>query len=167
MIQDGKLDEAISTIKDLTQKNGITSVDLSDRYYKLLKMKKRTPEMLEHGIKHLDLLASDNNKPKAVEVYSECRKLEPKFLPSPLFLLKLAGWLNEAGKTKEAVGIYNRLVKAYPKNHLAPKAYFRAAQIINDRLMNPEKAKKILNSLISKYPDNEIVPHVKNYMANM
>jgi tetratricopeptide (TPR) repeat protein len=167
MIQDGNLDEAISAIKDMTRKDGIASVDLSDRYYKLLKMKKRTSEMLEHGINHLDLLAADNNKPKAVEVYTECRKIEPKFLPSPVFLLKLAGWLNEAGKTKEAVGIYNSLVKAYPKNHLTPKAYFRAAQIIHDRLMNPEKARKILNSLISKYPDNEIVPHVKNYIANM
>ena len=167
MIQDGKLDEAISAIKDMTRKDGITSVDLSDRYYKLLKMKKRTSEMLEHGINHLDLLAADNNKPKAVKVYTECRKIDPKFLPSPVFLLKLAGWLNEAGKTKEAVGIYNSIVKAYPENQLAPKAYFRAAQIIHDRLMNPEKARKILNSLISKYPDNEIVPHVKNYIANM
>jgi hypothetical protein len=33
--------------------------------------------------------------------------------------------------------------------------------------MDPEKARKILKGLISKYPDNEIVPHVKNYIANM
>jgi len=47
------------------------------------------------------------------------------------------------------------------------KSYFRAAQIFNDRLMKPEKAKRILNGLIKKYPDHEMLPQIENYLASM
>jgi TolA-binding protein len=62
----------------------------------------------------------------------------------------VAGWLNETGKTKAAVAVYNLIVKSYPENSLVPKAYFRIAQIFNDRVMNTEKAKKVLSVIKTK-----------------
>jgi tetratricopeptide (TPR) repeat protein len=167
LIQDGKLDEAISQIKQMTKSQGIKGVNLSERYYNLLKMKKRTEEMVEYGDKHLDLLVAENNKSKALQVYAECLKLRPDFLPGADALFKLGGWLNENGKTKPALGLYNRLIKEYPQNPIVPKTYFRVAQIFHDRLMNIEKARKMLGALKSKYPEHDIIPHVENYLANI
>ena len=113
------------------------------------------------------MLAGQNEKTRALEVYAECRALDPKFLPSAGALFKLGGWLNETGKTEAAVGTYNRLVKAYPDSPMLPKAYFRAAQIFNDRLMNPDRARKILKGLLNKYPDHEIAPQIKNYLSSI
>ena len=67
----------------------------------------------------------------------------------------------------EAIGAFSKLTKAYPQDPLVPKSYFRAAQIFNDRLMNPEKAKKILNGLVKKYPDHDIIPFVQRYLLQM
>jgi tetratricopeptide (TPR) repeat protein len=167
LIQDGKLDEAIATIKQMTAASGILGVNLGERYYTLLKMKKRKADLLRHAVDYLDLLAGQNEKAKALDVYSECRTLNPQFLPTATALFKLGGWLNESGKTKEAVRTYNRLVKAYPDSPMLPKAYFRAAQIFNDRLMNPDRARKILIGLLNKYPDHEIAPQVKNYLSSI
>ena len=167
LIQDGKLDEAISLIKKLTQQQPICGVDLSERYYNLLKMRKRKAELLAHGVNHLDILADKNQKNKAIAVFSECRKLDNKFLPAADPLFKLAGWLNETGKTKAAVAVYNLIVKSYPENSLVPKAYFRVAQIFNDRLMSTGKAKKVLSVIKTKYPDHDIVPHVDNFLARL
>jgi tetratricopeptide (TPR) repeat protein len=167
MIQDGKLDEAIATIKQMTAAAGILGVNLGERYYTLLKMKKRKDDLLRHAVDYLDLLAGQSEKAKALDVYNECRALNPDFLPTATALFKLGGWLNESGKTKDAVGTYNRLVKAYPDSPLLPKAYFRAAQIFNDRLMNPDRARKILKGLLNKYPDHEIAPQIKNYLASI
>jgi tetratricopeptide (TPR) repeat protein len=167
LIQEGKLDEAISVIKNLTQQQAICGVDLSERYYNLLKMRKRNVELLEYGVKHLDILTDKNQKNIAIAVFSECRKLDNKFLPAADPLFKLAGWLNETGKTKAAVAVYNLVVKSYPENSLVPKAYFRVAQIFNDRLMNSEKAKKVLSVLKQKYPDHDIMPHVENFLARL
>ena len=167
LIQDGKLDEAIEVIKQMTEAQGIKGVNLSERYYNLLKMKKRTKEMVEHGAKHLDLVVAEKNKDKAIKVYAECLKVQPDFLPGADTLFNLGSWLNETGKTKPALGVYNRLIKEYPQNPIIPKAYFRVALIFQDRLMNPEKARKMLGALKSKYPEHDIIPVVENYLANI
>ena len=44
---------------------------------------------------------------------------------------------------------------------------FRVAQIFHDRLMNTDKARKMLGALKSKYPEHDIIPHVENYLANI
>ena len=166
LIQEGRLDEAIATIKTMTR-GEFTSLEVSERYYNLLKMQKRAAELVEHGVTHLDLLAKGNQKDAAMKVFAQCRKLNPKFQPTAESFYKIGEWFNAAGKSKEALAMYNRLVKCYPGNALVPKAYFRAAQIFHDRLMNPDKARKILNSLMDKYPNHDIEPQVRNYMANM
>jgi B-box zinc finger/Tetratricopeptide repeat len=167
LIQEGKLDEAIALIIEMTAVTGIQGIKLSERYYTLLKMKKKIPQLLEHAGYYLDMLAADNKKTQALRVYIECRKIKTDFLPNASSLFKLAGWLNEMGKSKEAIATYNRLVKEYPDHRLVPKAFFRVAQIFQDRLMSPDNARKILTGVKNKYPDNEIIPHVDNFLANL
>jgi tetratricopeptide (TPR) repeat protein len=167
LIKEGKLDEAIALIKQMTHQQPISGIELSERYYNLLKMRKRTAELLEHGIPHLDLLTAQNQKNKAIAVYTECRTMAANFLPSANALFKLAGWLNESGKTKAAVAVYNTLAKSYPDNPLVPKAYFRIAQIFHDRLMNKEQAKKALDLLLRKYPNHDIVPQAESFLARI
>jgi tetratricopeptide (TPR) repeat protein len=167
LIQEGKLDEAIEQIMQMTQDEGIKGVNLSERYFNLLKMRKRTKELLEHGASHLGLLIAENDKNKALKVYAECAKLQPDFLPDADVLFKLGGWVNEIGKVKPALGIYNRLIKEYPQDPLVPKTYFRVAQLFHDRLMNPDKARKMLGALIQRYPDHDIISIAENYLANI
>jgi len=167
LIQEGKLDEAIATIQKMTLHQGIKGINLSERYYTLLKMKKRQADLLEHGVGHLDKLTDKNQKTKALAVFSECRKMDTNFLPAADALFKLAGWVNETGKTQAAVSLYNLLVKSYPQHPLVPKSYFRIAQLFHDGLMKTDKAKKILSALQMKYPQHEIMPHVENFIARL
>ena len=167
LIQEGKLDEAISVIQKMTLHQEIKGINLSERYYMLLKMKKRRAKMLAHGVNHLDKLTDKNQKIKGLAVFSECRKIDAGFLPTAGALFKLAGWLNETGKTQAAVSVYNLLVKSYPQHPMVPKAYFRIAQLFHDGLMKTDKAKKILSALQMKYPEHEIMPHVENFLARL
>ena len=167
LIQEGKLDEAIAMIQKMTVHQGIKGINLSERYYTLLKMKKRQRDLLEHAVSHLDKLAENKQKNKAIAVFGECRQMEPNFRPAADALFKLAGWFNESGKTQAAVSLYNLLVKSYPQHPIVPKAYFRIAQLFHDSLMKTDKAKKILNSLQMKYPEHEITPHVENFLARL
>lgn len=166
MIKEGKLDDAISLIKSETL-GAITALGLAERYYNLLKLKKQTPDMLEHGKEYLDLLAKGNQKAKLVQVYSECISKDPNFTAKPTTLLKAASYLNEAGKHEESLEAYSRFIKANPENPLVPKAYFLASNIFNEKLKNPGKAKKILRNLIEKYPNHDIIPHAQRYLSEM
>lgn len=167
LIQDGELDEAITLIQQRSRQEGIKGSNLSERYYNLLKMRKRTKDLIKHGVKHLEILAAANERNKALLAFAECRKIYPKFLPEAPALFKLGDWMNETGKTKEAVSLYNLLIKSHADSPLVPKAYFRAAQIFNDRLMSTDKARKILNLVKAKYPSHEIVPKVDSYLAHI
>jgi len=167
LIKEGKLDEAIELIKTMTAQQPISGLNLSERFYNLLKMRKQSADLLEHGVAHLDLLTSENQKSKAIAVFTECRTADSSFMPTASALFKLAGWLNETGKTKAAVAVYNTLAKSYPDNSLVPKAYFRIAQIFHDRLMNKDQAKKVLGLLLKRFPNHEIVPQAENFLARL
>ena len=167
LITEGGLDEAITIIEDMTREDGISDLTLSERYFNLLKMKKRTSELLKHCVTHLHLLAEVNRKAEACEIYRFCLAKDNSFTPTPYTLFKLAGWLNEGGNSKEAINTYNRFTKAYPEDQLIPKAYFRAAQIFYDRFMDTSRARRILTGLIEKYPDHKIAIQAKNYLEHM
>ena len=167
MIHEGKLDEAIEFIRKATADNGFNSLALSERYLNLLKLRKRKTEFLEHSVPHLGLLTERNEKTKSCDLYLQCITADSKFVPDPTSLFKIGGWLNETGKIKESVAAFNKLVKVYPNDGLVPKAYFRAAQVFYDRLMNPERARKILNGLLQKYPDHEIIPQIRTYLEHI
>ena len=166
LIKEGNLDDAISLIKNETE-GVISDVNLAERYFNLLKIKQITPEMLRHGKAYLELLAKTDKKDKLCEVYSECISRQPEFTISPSTTFKVASSLIEAGNPKGAIGAYNRFIKANPKNPLIPKAYFLAANVINEQMRNPHKAIKILKGLIKTYPNHDIIPYVQNYIKQI
>jgi len=166
LIKEGRTDDAILFIKGET-KGKITNPDLAERYFNLLKIKEQIPDLLKHGKSYMDLLAKKDQKEKLCEVYSECLSRDPGLTPNASTLLKVAGCLNEAGDPKKSIDAYNRFIKANPKSPLTPKAYFLASNILNEKLKNPRKASGILNGIIKKYPDHEIIPHVKKYLGQI
>jgi tetratricopeptide (TPR) repeat protein len=167
LIKEGEIDKAISVIKEETGEGEITDPELAERYFKLLNIKGPVEDMLEHGGRYLDMLAKANKKETLCEVYLECLSKNAGFTPAPATLIKIAGSLNETGRPKEAVQTYNKFVKSNPKSNLVPKAYFLGSNIINEKFKNPRKASTILNGLIKKYPDNEIVPYAERYLKQM
>jgi TolA-binding protein len=82
-------------------------------------------------------------------------------------MFRVANCLNEAGNPKGAVNTYNRFIKASPRDPFIPKAYFLAANIINEKLKNPSQAAGILKRLIKAYPNHEITPHVEKYLRQI
>ena len=167
MIQEGKLEEAADFIRNQTASGDITNLELSERYHTLLKKTKRRQDYMSHCINHLELLGQANQKMKTCQLFAKCLAADKKFMPSAETLFKIGSWLNESGKIKAAIGTYSRLSKAYPDDALVPKAYFRTAQIFNDRLMKPDKAKKILEVIMNKFPDHEIVPKARAYLEHL
>jgi len=79
------------------------------------------------------------------------------FVPSMIILLVTTGSLIHA---------LNPVVFVGPAFRIGG-AYFRVAQVFNDRLMSTEKAKKVLSVIKTIYPDHDIMPHVDNFLARL
>ncbi len=164
--QEGKIDEAISMIKK-DAKEVEPDVHLVECYYNLLKIKQLTPEILKHGRTYLDFLEKEGDPDKCCEVYLECLAKDPGFTPNAPALIKIMGYLNDAGKSKEAIEAANRFIKANPKHEAIPNAYFLVAMIFNEKIKNTRKASDILKFLIKKYPGHEIASRAKTYLREM
>ena len=167
LVQEGDLDGAIALIEQRVEIREIDDPILSERYVGLLKMQKQNQKLLDYAPRHLELTVRAGSKKEAVELYTHCLCLDKTISPKALILFKIAGWLNESEKGKEAVLALNTLIKQYPQDNMVPKAYYRAAQIFNERLKNAGQAKKILNGLIRKFPDHEITGFAKTYLKGL
>ncbi|GBC63068.1 hypothetical protein DENIS_4057 [Desulfonema ishimotonii] len=167
-LKEGNFDEALCLIEASADGNGVVrDPQIAGRYFKLLALKKRTPQMLAHGKTWLEQLVRADEKGKACQVYLSCAAADKAFVPSAQALFKLGSWLREAGKNKAAIAAYNRFVKAYPTAPTVPTACFRAAEIFHGKLNNTPKARQLLTGLVKKYPDHDIIPFVREYLNHL
>lgn len=167
LTREGKLDEALAYIKETTAESGIVSSVLLERYYNLLKMRKHTKEMVSHGLKYLNRLIKNNLKTKACQVYIDCATADKAFKPTARDLAKVGAWLNQENKVKASINAHSRLINFYPENRLVPKTYLLLAKIYNEKMNNKTKSKAILNILIKKFPDHDIITHAKQYIQQL
>jgi len=167
LVQEGELEKAIAEIERSVEVLEIEDLDLSERYAGLLKMQQQDAKLLDFAPRHLELTVRAGKKKEALALYLHCVRLDKTFSPQALVLFKIASWLNESEKGKEAIFALNTLIKQYPDDTLVPKAYYRAAQIFNERLKNGGQAKKILNGLIRKFPDHDITGFAKTYLKGL
>jgi TolA-binding protein len=166
-IQDGEHQKAILEIEQAMAGQQITHPQLSHRYFMLLALTGASEKLAADGPALLELLLRGNCRSEAIEAYLKGMAVNPGFTPSAAALFKLGSWLNDAGKSNQAIGAFNNLTKAHPRDPLVPKAYFRAAQILNDRLQKPEKARRILRGLRKHYASHDIIPFVERYLEQM
>lgn len=167
LVKEGDLNAALAAIQNATRTQGIQGLPLSERCFNLLKVLKRSKEMAAYAPQHLTRLVAANQRAKALEVYLFCQEQDRDFTPDAATLLKLGGMFSEAGKGKEAIAAFSRFTKAYPTHPSAPIAYYRAAQVFNDRLMDPARSKQILQAVIKNYPGHEVIPQVQGYLASI
>jgi len=163
LLKEGDHNGALEHIQTELSPDQIHNLPLSERYFKLMVLKNRVPEMVTYGAHHLQLLAEHDQSHQAREVYQECIKADYGFAPDPLTLFKVAGWSN----AEMAVETYNRLARYHPHSDLVPKAFLRSAQLFHDRFLDAEKAIKLLHEIISHFPDHEILPRVKKYLKHI
>jgi hypothetical protein len=166
LVEDGNVDDALTVIE--SEPDAISSdINLSERYYNILKLKDNTEKMLAHGSAYLDLLAKGRSKEKLHDVYAECISRSSDFSTSFSASFKIAGSMIEAGNPKGAADVYEGFIKNNPENPMIPKASFLAANVFNERLLNPQKAVELLEGVIKKYPNHEMASFARQYLGQI
>lgn len=167
MLRSGDVEDAIAQIQRHGASDAMQSLELSTLYMKMLRLKKMGKAMAAHLPVHLGLLATENRKQEALSLYLSpmAQKSDPALPPETRF--KMAGWLNETGRTKAALAAYERVAEDAEDGVLPPKAQFRMAQILNDRLMRPDRARDILEDAITRFPDSDMVGQMRAYLTHL
>jgi len=166
LVGNGDLDDALVVIE--SERDRVSSdINLSERYYNILKSLDKTGEMLEQGRTYLDLLARGSSKKKLCEVYLECISRSSDFSASSYACFKIAGSMIESGNPQGAADVYLGFIKHNPEDPMIPKASFLAANIFNERLLNPQKAVELLEDVIKNYSSHETATYARQYLRQI
>ncbi len=184
LLAEGMIDEAKKRLKQaLAEPDHLAqygNLDYHQRYHKLLLLSKDKKEVLTHGEQYITaLIHSTQSSSKAVYVYADCIKFKPDFyLSESEHTYQLAEAAQNQGKYDLALRLVNKFAQRYPnnpdqfdkrlpKNPAIPKAYFLGAKILFERKHQEAQAKKILASLLRQFPDNPLIPEIKEYLGFM
>lgn len=164
LIQEGKLDEALSILRGKANVGELADVALAGKYYGLLKLRELHADMLAFSSYYLRRLLQEDKGQEAARIYQECLELDGGYMPGPEIVVQLGEALEERGYTREALLLYDSMIKRHNGHESLPEMYFRAALIFNERLTQPEKARKLLHLLQQRYPGHPIQERVENYL---
>ncbi len=166
-MKEGRHDEALGVLRRAKAQRGLDGLQQNDMYYELLAIQKEKEEMRHHAPVLLEQLVLAGQKEKACKVYLDAVAGNPEADTDPTVLLRMGTWLNEQGNSRKAIGALNRLVKSHPTDPLVPKALFLCARIYGENLENPEKATRILNVLLKRFPDHDFAAQAEYYIKQV
>lgn len=162
--REGRLDEAVDHIRQWHRQGGEFDAELAEQYFELLKARNDSAGIIEHGPVYLEFAVSEGKRKKALEGYDTCRRIDPGFSVKAPVLFKLGEWMVDDGRFRDALKVFSRLVKTHPGANEVPLSYFRAAQLYHDRFMDTDKARKIIKTLLHRYPDHSMRTRFENYL---
>lgn len=167
LVTEGLMEEALKRLKQQLKTAGQNLV-YRDKYHSLLKLANNAKGMTEHTTDYMNLLLNQAkvNKGKLINIYTDCLKLNPDyFYPDAKVTVDLAKTAQELFRHADALSLLNKFAQNYPNSDQMPYAYFIAAQLLVDHKQQEAQAKKILSSLLTKYPEHELVPQMQEYLA--
>lgn len=68
---------------------------------------------------------------------------------------------------QEAADLFAIMAAAYPRSSLADDSLYAQAEVMNKRLSNPDGAREVLTSLLSRYPDGDMAPKARKLLAEL
>ena len=111
--------------------------------------------MLEHAKTFIPTLLDHNMGKQALGVFWDCIKLKPGFnLTTPEDIHKLAKSAHKADEHKVLLALANGFVQQYPDYPNGIDMLLMAAQVLQHHLGQYEKARKVLNYVINRYPED-------------
>lgn len=167
MIKQGDISAAVDILKEGAARDR-EDLDVQDRLHKLLKMSGQTKSLTENAPAYIRNLLARNQTRKAADVFADVVQAEPSFrLSVPDQVLPIASELKHSGRPKAALVAMEGFANRFPGHDDIPETYFLAAKTFCEDLRQDGKARKILQQLLSRYPQHMLVPEIQGYLKTV
>ncbi len=104
---------------------------------------------------------------KIVKLYVDYANQYPEDSLSMRYLFQCAQVNVGLGLAPEAINNLDTLVARYPDTDLAPSALQFKAFILDEKMRRFQKAEEVINELIEKYPNCDIIDNAKAYKETL
>lgn len=163
LIKMGKYEEAIQRLRPYILEDN-PDLELSEKFFQLLKMAGGKEKIANYSVRHLGLLVEKKKKQKALSVFADIRK-SGAVPPAPDTVFVIATWYQGQNNFKLAIDTYVYFLKQFKNHTRQPEVYFELAKLLHEQANNSTKAKQILKAVIKSYPQHDLAPQAREYLA--
>ena len=165
LVRDGKPDAAADVLRSEIRGRG-GSEALHAQYRKLLGVLGRRDEQLAHGKEWIGVLLAQDKDRRAVDVARECLDLDPAFeLANADDVARVAQKAIDVGATQVALKLVSAYIKSHPGHRDVPRNALLAARVLAERMGKDDVAKKLLDQVTLRFPNDALAPEIAAYRA--
>ncbi len=165
LLQEGKYTEAVSWLAGAIK---LTPNDfaLRERLHRILCSIEDKNGLKTYSADYIVRLLLLGKPSEAIRIYVECHKLISGFkLKGAKHRHEMARLLVGSGQSRAALSLLNDLHRDYPSYDGIPSAYLLVARIMFEYFSHEDKARKILEYLMHKYPNHPSRVKTQSYLG--
>ncbi|VAX12649.1 hypothetical protein MNBD_GAMMA24-187 [hydrothermal vent metagenome] len=167
LLQEGKYAEAVSWLVGEIEQQPNDFI-LRERLHRILCSIKNKKNLQIYSADYIVRLLLLGKPSEAIRVYMECHNLIPGFkLKGAKHRYEMARLLVASGQSRAALSLLNDLHRDYPSYDGIPNAYMLVARIMFEYFSHEDKARKILEYLMYKYPNHPSREQTRSYLDTL
>jgi len=165
LLQEGRYAEAVSRLAEAVELNP-NDFPRRERLHRILSSTGDDKGLQTYSADYIVRLLLLGKPSEAIRVYMECHKLVPGFkLKGAKHRHEMARLLVGSGQSRAALSLLNDLHRDYPSYEGIPSAYLLVARIMFEYFSHEDKARKILEYLMQKYPNHPAREKIQSYLV--
>lgn len=102
-----------------------------------------------------------------IAAYQEFVDAFPDDTAAPEYLFKKADLYRSLKEGEKSIQTYNHILEQYPDYHKAAYCLFLKGFVLENEMMNIEKAKEAYQSFLEKYPQHDLAKDVQFSLQNL
>ncbi|HEB56951.1 MAG TPA: hypothetical protein ENI98_11760 [Gammaproteobacteria bacterium] len=167
LLQEGRYPEAVDWLAEAIELQP-NDFGLRERLHRILCSIKDKKYLQTYSADYIVRLLLLGKPSEAIRVYMECYNLIPGFkLKGAKHRHEMARLLVGSGQSRAALLLLNNLHRDYPSYDGIPCAYMLVARIMFEYFSHEDKARKILEYLMHKYPDHPSRKQTRSYLDTL
>ncbi len=165
LLQEGKYAEAVNWLAEEIKLNP-NNFSMRERLHRILCSLEDKKNIQLYSADYIVRLLLVGKPSEAIRVYVECHKLIPDFkIKGAKHRHEMAHLLVSSGQSRAALSLLNDLHRDYPSYEGIPSAYLLVAKIMFEYFNHEDKARRILEYLMHKYPNNPSREKIQSYLG--
>jgi len=165
LLQEGRYAEAISELAEEIDLNP-NDFSLRERLHRILCSIEDKKNLQIYSADYIVRLLLMGKPSEAIRVYMESLRFVPDLkIKGAKHRHELGRLLVGSGQSRAALSLLNDLHRDYPSYEGIPGAYLLVARIMFEYFNHEDKARKILEYLLQKYPDHPAREKVESYLS--
>ncbi len=167
LLQEGKYAEAVAWMAEAIELKP-NDFALRERLHRILCSIKDKQDLQTYSADYIVRLLLLGKPSEAIRVYMECYNMIPGFkLKGAKHRHEMARLLVGSGQSRAALSLLNDLHRDYPSYDGIPQAYMLVARIMFEYFSHEDKARKILEYLMHKYPNHPSRGKTQSYLDTL